>query len=297
MSNYSDSLFSPENTNNSWYKALNMIPEGSLVLDVGCSSGNFGDALIRLHGCTVDGIELNEEDAKLASHKLRKLYKLNIETDNLHSIDNTYDAINFGDVIEHLSQPVEVLKKIKKLLKPSGMVVFSIPNMAYLMIRLQLLKGEFDYTETGILDKTHLHFYTLKEIQTIFAEAGYEIKKIDYVEKDYPNKFIESYLNEIGLKPEKKFFHIMHQPEAAAFQIVGFAKASDIIKPIRFQFGPIDLYESYFANAVEPLHRLVADLNSSNDMLTKEITRLNGKLDYIHKHPVKTIVKSIIKRK
>src|SRR6185437_1634404 len=187
MSNYTNSFFSEENHNTSWYKVFHLIKDKSSVLDVGCSSGNFGHELIKRKGCVVDGIELDTGDAKIAAKKLRNVWVLNIEFDDISKIKKrAYDYVYFGDVIEHLVQPIETLKRVKSLLKPDGAVLFSIPNMGHIAVRLDLLEGNFPITETGLLDKTHLHFYTQEEVERVFGEAGYAIKNLDFVKKDYP---------------------------------------------------------------------------------------------------------------
>ena len=75
-----------------------------------------------------------------------------------------------------------------------GKLLFSIPNMGHISVRLYLLRGELDYGETGLLDKTHLHFYTLEEVQRVFAEAQLEIDHLDFVDKDYPKSLIKKEL-------------------------------------------------------------------------------------------------------
>src|ERR1017187_9722459 len=102
MSNYSDSQF-VEHPNTPWYKVLKMIPTRSRVLDVGCSSGNFGKILIKEKQCVVDGIELDPGDAEAARGVLNNVHVLNIETDDISMLEEkAYDIIYFGDVIEHL---------------------------------------------------------------------------------------------------------------------------------------------------------------------------------------------------
>jgi 2-polyprenyl-3-methyl-5-hydroxy-6-metoxy-1,4-benzoquinol methylase len=256
MSNYSSSEFDEDNTNSSWYKASRLIPIKSKVLDVGCSSGNFGAYLIDKRDCKVDGIELFEEDFKLSSKKLRKVWNLNVESDSLKEVDDDYDVIYMGDVIEHLVDPARSLKKLKELLNNTGFLVFSVPNMANIMVRLHLLNGDFDYTETGILDKTHIHFYTLKELERVINEGGMEVREIDFVEKDLPNKLIDSVLSKHGLKASKEFYKLAHQPEAAAFQFVGVAQPN-IGKPIKVRrgnFSPIDFFEDYHNGVVNSLN-------------------------------------------
>lgn len=222
MSNYSASKLENDNPNSSWYKTRNLIPDESLVLDVGCSSGNFGEELIKTKNCTVDGIEVDASDAALAQKKLRKVSVLNIETDS-GQINSTYDVIFFGDVIEHLVHPVETLHSIQKLLKPKGSIVFSIPNMSHMLVRLAVMRGKFGYGETGLLDNTHLHYYTIAEVKRIFADAGYDIEQLDFVRRDVPLDVINEQLASIGLEANKKFEKIAQDIDAAAYQIIGRA--------------------------------------------------------------------------
>lgn len=274
MSNYSDSHFSEESANTSWYKAFHFIPDGSTVLDVGCSSGNFGKELIVRKNCIVDGLEVYEADVKIAEKSLRNVYQLNIETDDLGKITTKYDILYFGDVIEHLVTPAQSLARVKSLLKPTGKIVFSIPNMAYVGVRLEVLKGKFEYTETGLLDKTHLHYYTLDEVERTFNEAGFEIDILDFVKKDYPKKVIEKELRSIGLTSNERFIKEMSRPEASAFQFVGVAKQlknSQIIKVDRKKFGPVDLFETYL-NDLTTIHKAeIKKLEVENKNLKEEI--------------------------
>ena len=135
MSNYSDSSFSEKSVNTSWYKIYKIIPDKSKILDIGCSSGNFGKELIDRKNCIVDGIELDYNDYISAKKNLRKVVNLNIETDEIKGVDNDYDFIYFGDVIEHLVNPSAALAKVKKYLNRTGRILFSIPNMANIAIR------------------------------------------------------------------------------------------------------------------------------------------------------------------
>lgn len=283
MSNYSNSSFDKASANSSWYKASHLIPRKSLVLDMGCSSGNFGAELIAHRGCIVDGIEVESIDAKVAQKKLRHVYLLDIEKDGASQLKEKYDVIYFGDVIEHLINPARVLEAVKVLLKSDGRIVFSIPNMAHATVRLLLLTGDFEHTETGLLDKTHLHFYNLKEVERLFNEAGYEIENIDFVKKDYPNSLIDKYLSGIGLVASKKFYELMHQPEAAAFQFVGSAVAVKAPKKLkRKQFGPIDFFESYYQDTVEGYEDKLTHKEKELLQSNNHAKELQDKLDNIY---------------
>lgn len=227
MSNYSSSEYA-ESPNTPWYKALRLIPDNSTVLDIGCSSGNFGHELISKKKCTVDGVELDEGDVAIAKTKLRKVYTFNIEQGSPKILHRSYDIVYYGDVIEHLVNPVNALKNTKEILKKEGRVVFSIPNMAHMSVRMMVLAGTFEYGKTGLLDTTHLHYYTKKEIQRIFAEAGYVIEKLDWVRRDVPKEILTTQLGKIGLRPSQEFFRLSQGVNAAAYQYIGEAKVGTI---------------------------------------------------------------------
>ena len=226
MSNYSENQLN-DDTNSPWYKIIRLVPEGSRVLDVGCSSGNLGAALIKDKKCEVVGIDLNEEDIKAAAKRLNGAYVKNIEHDDLSSL-GTFDCVIFADVIEHLVDPVATLAKVKaSLLKPSGSVIFSIPNMAHMGTRLMLLEGRFVYGETGLLDKTHLHYYDREEVERVFHNAGYTIEIFDWVERYIPEKVLAHQLENIGLNASEEFFKRSKRLESTAYEFVGKSVPAD----------------------------------------------------------------------
>lgn len=239
MSNYKG-VFVPGAANNPWNKAFNLVKKGSTVLDVGCSSGNFGAALIEHKGCIVDGIEPDLEDYKEATSRLRRVANAFAEEALVSTFKNQkYDHIVFLDVIEHLYNPATTLQLVKAHLKPGGSIIFSIPNMAHASVRLMLLKGDFEYGKTGLLDNTHLHFYTLREIERVFESAGYSIKQLDNTQATYPSDLITSQLRELGIKRAPILDKLLNKDEARIFQYVGTAVVSNSRKKIlRKQYSP-----------------------------------------------------------
>jgi hypothetical protein len=221
--------------------------------------------LIEEKGCVVDGVELDSADYKLAQKNLRNVYELNIETDSLDLLTSTYDYIYFGDVIEHLVHPVASLERIHHLLKPDGQLVFSIPNMAHLSTRLMLLQGDFEYGETGLLDKTHLHFYTTKEVERILVEAGYNLVNFDPVLKDLPEEVIEQELRKVGLTGSDEYLRMMRSSEASIYQIVGAAKTgSPNDKTVRAKLAvssPVDIFQVYLRNTQENYQQQLEEKN------------------------------------
>ncbi len=174
-------------SNNAHTHLYNFIQEdsegnASRVLEVGCSSGYFGEAL-RQAGHEVWGVELSAKAAARAREKLDHVFVGTIEeflaNDALQGI--TFDYITFGDVLEHLVDPVRVLKACRRFLSSNGCIAASIPNVAHKAVRLMLLEGRWDYAEFGILDNTHLRFFTRKSIVDMFTEAGFAVHRMDAV--------------------------------------------------------------------------------------------------------------------
>jgi len=150
-------------------------PQAQNVLDVGCAEGLLGEWIRENRGCRVTGIELNPDAARAASDRLDKVLVGNIETMKLPFSEGTFDHIIFGDVLEHLTDPWSVLKKVAPLLRPGGSVIACIPNIGHISVIAGLLSGQFRYASQGLLDKTHLRFFTQQGIVDLFRESGYEI--------------------------------------------------------------------------------------------------------------------------
>lgn len=154
------------------------VPSNTRCLDVGCFSGNLGSALRDAKGCTVDGIELNSQAAAIAKNRgYDNVFVLDLNHDlaALPNESEKYDVITCADVLEHLIAPEQVLERLSGLLKPGGIFIISLPNVAFLLNRLHLLLGNWDYKQYGILDRTHLRFYTIKTGCRMVESAGLKI--------------------------------------------------------------------------------------------------------------------------
>ena len=140
-----------------------------------------GRELKRRNGAFVAGIELNANAANAAKDVLDDVVHGDIEKITLPYSDNSFDCILFADVLEHLINPLSALIKVRRLLKKGGTVVASIPNVQFHGVIHQLIEGNWTYEKEGILDETHLRFFTYKEIEKIFSQAGYSIQKVEEV--------------------------------------------------------------------------------------------------------------------
>ena len=155
-----------------WWKydpkwiVLNVIEKSETVLDVGCSYGDFGVKL-KESNCTVDGVEVYGPAYAEAVKLLDKVYNLDLDHPETISLGITknYSLITFMDVLEHCKDPEAVLHAYKEKLVKNGRICVSLPNIVNIRERIRFLMGNFDYTEYGVLDKTHLRFYTKKQLK------------------------------------------------------------------------------------------------------------------------------------
>lgn len=156
------------------------------VLEVGCSLGlTLLEIKNKFRNAEIYGIEIDENVAKITKN-LFPFICGNIETLDLPYEENYFDIILFPDVLEHLVDPWETLRKMKKYLKKDGNIISSIPNIMYIENLVDLIRGNFNYVDAGILDKTHLRFFTLGEIQKLFDSTGYNLDLINAI-AHYPS--------------------------------------------------------------------------------------------------------------
>jgi len=161
---------------------LGQVPHAvSKVLDIGCSVGTLGAQLKQRFGAEVVGVEIDERMAEIAKEKIDQVIVGNIEEINVagHFAPEYFDCIVFADVLEHLKDPWSALKHLMGLLSNKGILIASIPNVRhYSTIVSLLVKGYWPYRARGIHDKTHLRFFTLRNIVQLFEYANVEIVKI-----------------------------------------------------------------------------------------------------------------------
>jgi 2-polyprenyl-3-methyl-5-hydroxy-6-metoxy-1,4-benzoquinol methylase len=150
------------------------------VLEVGCGIGSTGFSLKQGNkSARVYGIEINEKLKAEAEKNLDEVIIGDIEKIDLPFEEEYFDCIIFADVLEHLYDPWFVLKKIKPFLKPGGFVLASIPNVQHWSIVFNLIRGKWEYRNEGILDNTHIRFFTKRAVLKMFDGAGFEIININ----------------------------------------------------------------------------------------------------------------------
>ncbi len=155
---------------------LNALPARSKVLDIGAASGTLA-RMCQNRTLRLFGIEPNPDWAQIASPLYEKIWICSI-SDIDQELLRGFDAVILGDILEHLPDPETVLQKLVECQPANALFIISVPNIANLWVRLNLLLGHFDYTDRGILDRTHLHFFTRKSLMHMIQNSGLEILSV-----------------------------------------------------------------------------------------------------------------------
>jgi methionine biosynthesis protein MetW len=162
------------------------LPPGSRVLELGCHTGYFSQALEK-RGCQVIGVECDANAVAAAREQGLDVRYGNVEQPGfLEDLGVQFDAVLCMDVLEHLQDAVRVLERLKSVLKPSGRILCTGPNVAYWAVRKELLLGRWNYTDTGILDRTHLRFFTADSWCGLLEESGYVVENLQPAEGMFP---------------------------------------------------------------------------------------------------------------
>jgi 2-polyprenyl-3-methyl-5-hydroxy-6-metoxy-1,4-benzoquinol methylase len=162
------------------HRTLGFLRPESRVLEIGCASGALTEHIQAL-GCTVVGVERDPEAAEEARSFCERTLVGDIEVMPLDLEASSFDFLLLIDVLEHLVDPKAALRRLLPFVRPSGRVVVALPNVAHWSVRLRLLFGRFEYEESGILDRTHLRWYTLATARMMLEEAGLKDLEADIV--------------------------------------------------------------------------------------------------------------------
>jgi 2-polyprenyl-3-methyl-5-hydroxy-6-metoxy-1,4-benzoquinol methylase len=217
--------FDPE-PDSSHNLVVGLVPRAGKVLELGCATGYMSDVLTSRLGCSVVGIEICAEAADRARAHCEQVIVGDAETLAYEQVlgGRRFDAVICADVLEHLRDPGRLLRRLRPVLADGGCVIASIPNIAHGGVRLALLTGEFRYRATGLLDETHLRFFTRESISDLFEAAG-------YVVTHWRRRRVDIGRTELGLPsrpvPDPVWEWLAADPEATTYQFVVRAVPSD----------------------------------------------------------------------
>jgi len=196
---------------------------GRRLLDVGSAQGVLAEQFTQ-RGFEVTCLEGSPTLAAIGGGKCHKMIIVDLDG-QLPTLTDQYDVIVYGDILEHLKKPMEVFRELNRYLRPDGVIILSIPNIAHLWVRLKLLFGSFEYRERGVLDRTHLRFFTLASFRRFLEEAGLSIEELDTTPP--PLMFI------VPARYHGRLLNVVHRLNAAlahgwksmfAFQFVAVAR-------------------------------------------------------------------------
>lgn len=206
---------------------LRLVPAtASHVLDVGCSTGVLGASIKAKTGATVVGVELDRAMAKVARDRLDRVFVGNIEDVDLFEElkQHKFDCIIFADVLEHLRDPWAALSRSTQLLDSDGVTIASIPNIRHFTTLGNLVfRGYWPYRSRGIHDRTHLRFFTLRNIRELFDAAGLTITALD--------RNFRLFERPLGINKYSLLLAFWPLREFVAFQYLVTAKRHEAQKP------------------------------------------------------------------
>lgn len=188
---------------------LARVPAGATVLDVGPWTGAHGRHLIEHAQAVVDGVETDAEAAAVAAAEYREVIVGAVDDEAVEArlTGRGYDTILFLDVLEHLRDPATVLKTARDWLRPGGTVLCSLPNVAHWRVRLALARGRFDYADAGLMDRTHLRWFTRDSARELVAGAGYAVTWEDAAVPQHPRVRVPQKL----LRPELFAYQLYYE--------------------------------------------------------------------------------------
>ena len=286
MSQYHIEAVDPTARNTSHTLVLELVGSNRRVLDVGCATGFLGEALAA-QGCSVTGVEIDPEAAEKARAHLDEVVEADLNVTALADLftDREFDVIIFADVLEHLTDPDTVLRSAVQLLAAGGAVVISIPNVTHGSLRLALLQGRWDYRETGLLDRTHIRFFTREAVVRMVAGAGLHIKEL-----------LGTVLDPLGCEveiddetlPGTIVDWVRHQPDGLTYQFVLRAEAgSPDEMPVPDLVPAVEMAPASDAHSVRAaLEARDAAEVSERRVLVDELTDLRRRILTLRDHAI-----------
>jgi 2-polyprenyl-3-methyl-5-hydroxy-6-metoxy-1,4-benzoquinol methylase len=260
----------PNAPNDSHALMLELIGSDRTVLDVGCATGYLAE-ILKARGCRVSGVEYDADAGSRALPFLERLVVGDLDALDLTSefAPGSFDVIVFGDVLEHLKDPKSLLASAASLLAPGGAVVISIPNVAHGSLRLALLQGRWDYHDTGLLDRTHIRFYTRSTLLALLQEAGLVAVDVRRTTADILGTEIE--VDPTAL-PAVVIDWLRSQPEAETYQFVLRAVRDDDVGALAVVSAAARRDADHVAELEQLLAAERSDLQEARERLHEVLT-------------------------
>lgn len=165
-------------------KIVRLVGAGKRVLELGPGPGSI-TRLLKSNGCRVTALELDEQAIEIVGAFCESVHSCDLNDPAWPSRlpSEKYEVVVAGDVLEHLYDPWATLRNMQDMLADDGYVVISLPHVGHSAVVACLLNGDFEYQPWGLLDRTHIRFFAIKNIQRLFNETGFKIIEADFVVK------------------------------------------------------------------------------------------------------------------
>ena len=160
---------------------MRLVPPKSQVLELGCASGYLSGYMEQALGCRVTGLEFDPVATAIARERCSEVYTVDLDAPDALDVARSsapYDVLFAAAILEHLKYPERLLQTARELLKPDATIIVSLPNVAHWSIRHKLLRGQFNYEDYGVMDRTHLHLYTAQTGQELLEANGYRVEAL-----------------------------------------------------------------------------------------------------------------------
>lgn len=249
-------------------------PDAKKILDVGCATGLMAAEIKHKLSVEVWGIELVSDVAAEAAKILDRVIAGKIEDAYSQLPDGYFDTIIFADVLEHLQDPLPVLTAMKAKLSPQGEIIASIPNVRHWSVLKGLIEGRWDYEDAGILDRTHLRFFTRKSVMELFPGAGFKVADMRATEiggEGAPQNVVDA-LSATGLDISSLASESRHYQYLVKATPMGMVMQKDdtkeLVSIVMLTYNALDFtkqcLDSVLAHTVHPYELILVD-NASKD--------------------------------
>jgi 2-polyprenyl-3-methyl-5-hydroxy-6-metoxy-1,4-benzoquinol methylase len=207
-------------------RVIRMTGKGKRVLEVGAGPGSITKHLIRSNSCDVVALEIDPSAIAKLKEYCSNIYSLDLNDEKWPEAlagEAKFDVVIAADVLEHVYNPLRTLNGMKSLLKPDGEIILSLPHVGHCVINACLLDEDFDYREWGLLDKTHIRFFGIKNINKLYADAGMGMVHAEFVVRTpRQTEFVDRWTK---LTPEAQIV-LSSNPFGFVYQVVSKAKVS-----------------------------------------------------------------------
>jgi O-antigen biosynthesis protein len=175
---------------------MQLVPSATRVLELGCASGYIAGYMERALGCRVTGLDFDADAVAIARQRCSEAHTVDLDAPDAFDVvraNAPYDVLYAANVLEHLRFPERVLQQARGLLTDDAHVIVALPNIANWRFRLMLLAGRFDYTDYGVMDRTHTRLYTFKTGRELLEQNGYRV-----IETHIAGSFVQNTLMSLG---------------------------------------------------------------------------------------------------